>query len=342
MLSVGKNIASSADALAKMPVDYLYHSLRNPKPEISARVRQLRIVRHLDEKQYGLLKRTLPYVVCGMFNPPYRSINNFAYTEYFIVDIDHLSDKGLDTEVIRKQIEKDERTVLCFLSPGEDGLKVLFKLKERCYDAGVYTLFYKAFVRKFSVEYSLEQVVDSRTSDVSRACFISIDTNAYYNDNATLVDVNAYLEMGDSTSMMDLKSSFINEEKELKKAEKQEAGSNINDPDAEVLARIKGVLNPKGKNANAEKIPVYVPERLNEMMDDLKVYLENTGVVLYEQINIQYGKKLRMKLGARLAEINLFYGKRGFSVVQSPRGGTSAEFNQLMSDLINAYLCEVT
>ena len=81
MLSVGKNIASSADALAKMPVDYLYHSLRNPKPEISARVRQLRIVRHLDEKQYGLLKRTLPYVVCGMFNPPYRSINNFAYTE---------------------------------------------------------------------------------------------------------------------------------------------------------------------------------------------------------------------------------------------------------------------
>ena len=29
MLSVGKNIASSADALAKMPVDYLYHSLQS-------------------------------------------------------------------------------------------------------------------------------------------------------------------------------------------------------------------------------------------------------------------------------------------------------------------------
>lgn len=34
------------------------------------------------------------------------------------------------------------------------------------------------------------------------------------------------------------------------------------------------------------------------------------------------------------AEINLFFGKKGFSVVQSPRTGTNAELNQLMADLI--------
>ena len=69
MLLIGTNITSSADTLKKIPVDNLYYCLRNPKPEISAKIRQLRIVRHLDPKHYAALKRMLPYVVCGMFNP---------------------------------------------------------------------------------------------------------------------------------------------------------------------------------------------------------------------------------------------------------------------------------
>lgn len=79
----------------KVTVEYLYYSLRNPKPDVEARIRQLRIIRDLDKKQYSLLKRQLPYVVCGMFNPPYRKTENFAYTEYFIVDIDHFQRKVL-------------------------------------------------------------------------------------------------------------------------------------------------------------------------------------------------------------------------------------------------------
>ena len=43
-------------------------------------------------------------------------------------------------------------------------------------------------------------------------------------------------------------------------------------------------------------------------------------------------------MGVRLGEINLFYGKRGFSVVQSPRSGTSDELNRLLADLITSYL----
>ena len=38
------------------------------------------------------------------------------------------------------------------------------------------------------------------------------------------------------------------------------------------------------------------------------------------------------------AEINLFFGKKGFSVVQSPRTGTNAELNQLMADLIIGFI----
>ena len=131
MLSVGTNITSQADALKKVQVEYLYRSLRNPKPEINAKINQLRIIRNIDSKKYSLLKRQLPYVVCGMFNPPYRRTENFAYTEYFMVDIDHLYEKGLDPMAVRSRLQTDNRVMMCFLSPGEDGLKVLFRLKER-------------------------------------------------------------------------------------------------------------------------------------------------------------------------------------------------------------------
>jgi len=337
MLLVGINIRSSADALKKVTVDYLYHSLRNPKPEISSKIRQLRIVSRLDAKQYSELKRTLPYVVCGMFNPPFRRTENFAYIEYFMVDIDHLSEKGLVLAEVRKHIEQDNRVVLSFLSPGEDGLKVLFRLKERCYDAGIYSLFYKAFVRQFSIEHQLEQVIDARTCDVCRACFISIDPDAYYALEAIAVDLHAYLDISDTTSLLDMKSTFSKEEKEKIFQKKEEA--KMTDPDTETLIRIKELLRPKGKKL-IEKVPVYVPERLNEVMIDLKTYIENTGAIVYEIVNIQYGKKLKMKTGLRQAEINLFYGKHGFSVVQSPRCGTSSELNKLMADLINVFLNE--
>nr|WP_320059534.1 hypothetical protein [uncultured Bacteroides sp.] len=84
-----------------------------------------------------------------------------------------------------------------------------------------------------------------------------------------------------------------------------------------------------------------MPEQLDEVMEGLKEYIEKTGVLLYQILNIQYGKKLRFKTGIRESEINLFFGKRGFSVVQSPRCGTSEELNKLMAELIECYLAQL-
>lgn len=334
MLSVGSNIISSADALDKVKVDYLFHSLRNPKPEIISKVNQLRIIRNLDIKQYSMLKRQLPYVVCGTFNPPYRRTENFAYTEYFILDIDHIYEKGLDITKIKERLKADPRVVLCFLSPSENGLKVLFHLKERCYDAGLYSLFYKAFMKDFSMHYGLEQVIDERTCDVCRACFISIDADAYYNPDAETVDMDFYLPKDNVSMLFDLKASLTKEVKEqASSAEKEER--NI-DPDADVMQRVKALLNPKA--AAKQKPAPFVPQRLDDIMDELKQYVEETGVQLYEIQNIQYGKKLRFRMGQKLAEVNLFYGKRGFSVVQTPRGGTSADLNDLMVQLVNGFI----
>lgn len=214
-------------------------------------------------------------------------------------------------------------------------MKVLFKLKERCYDAGIYTLFYKSFLREFAALYRLEQVLDDRTCDVCRACFISVDANAFYRADAVPIDLNSYLPVSDTVSMFDLKHELEREAKEKKTVAVAEDRNK--EPEKEVMDKIKSLLNPNAKNAIAKKKP-YVPELLNEIIGDLQKYIEATGVVVYEVINIQYAKKIRCKVGARLAEINLFYGKHGFSVVQSPRCGTSEDLNRLISELITTYL----
>lgn len=336
MLLFGTNIQSAADELKKVQEEYLYNSLRNPKPTIAATIQQLRIVYSMDAKAYAQLKRRLPYFVCGQFNPPFRRKENFAYTESFILDFDHLSSKQLSMKTIRDNIVKDEQVMMCFTSPSEDGLKVMFRLKERCYDAGLYSIFYKAFAATFAMRHNLTQVTDSKTSDVARACFISIDPNAYFNPNSIPVDIKAYLDESNPDLLFKIKHEQDKHDKVIKKSDDEQVPL-PKDPDKDILTRIRQQLNPKAQ-LPIEQHPAYVPERLNEIIAELKLFIEETGLQVTEIINIQYAKKIRARLGQKEAEVNLFYGKRGFSVVISPRLGTNEELNELLADLIKAFL----
>jgi len=118
MISAGKTITSAADELVKMDEETLVSRLRNPKSEIASQIRQLRLIIQLDPRQYGSLKRTLPYIVCAHFNPPFRKIENFAYTDRFILDIDKLvSQAHRHQKPARNAIQRDPRVMMCFGLP---------------------------------------------------------------------------------------------------------------------------------------------------------------------------------------------------------------------------------
>lgn len=341
MLLAGKNIKSANDPLVKVEVRYLYDAIRNPKPKLSSLIKQLRIIRQLNSNQYRILKTQLPYVVCGVFNPPYRKIENFAYTQYFIIDLDHLAEKGVALVDLRKKIMQDQRTVLCFVSPSGDGLKVMFKLNEKCYDAGRYKTFYQTFLAKYSKAFGLQQVVDSKTCDVARACFLSVDDNACFNPQAEMINMSEYLDPDVNMQMaMECKHEVEKDAKEGDKLRKEEMKCSA-DPSDDIFQQIRNTLNPKAKGS-IEKMPAYVPEVLNDLADALHSYISKTGIVVQEIININYAKKIRVKIGTKLGEVNLFYGKRGFSVVQSPRTGTDTETNELLADVIRSFLIENT
>ena len=337
MIMFGENIQSAADPLRKVQEEYLFHSLAHPKQAIEAKVRQLRVIYQIDPKRYAAQKRTLPYVVCGIFTPPYRRTENFAHIENFIIDIDHLGAKGLGMADVRQRIQGDRRVLMCFTSPSEDGLKVMFRLKERCYDAGQYAIFYKEFLRKFSILHQLEQVADSRTSDATRACFVSIDPQAYYNPECESVDMGEYIDTANPLNVFDIKHRQDEDDKEARQAYREGDKDTDNAPDRETMERIKQRLNPKAAQRR-EKPPVYVPQQLTDIMDELKAYIGETGLVVTDVISIQYGKKIRIKMGMKEAEINLFHGKRGFSVVKSPRCGTNGDLNELCAQLIQGFI----
>lgn len=331
----GTNITAPGDPLQKVPVDYFYNSLLHPKPANEALIRQLRIVYQLDSKQYAEAKKKLPYIVCGIFSPATRKKIHFAYIDRFIVDIDKLTAKGMDIRQVRQTLQADPRVMMCFLSPSEDGLKVMFRLKERCYDAGLYSSFYKEFLTRLSAQYNLEQVVDKVTSDVSRACFISVDHEAYYNPQCEPIDLFCFV---DEDLPFDVSQT--------KKNEKDGNPSNTNsetkekkgprEPEADIMDEIKKRLGVKPRDPALKQ--VYVPEELQNIMDDLKTFIEQAGLYVKEVRNIQYGKKISAQLGLKKAEVNLFYGKHGFSAVISPKCGTDDALNSLLRDIIIQFL----
>lgn len=331
MLQIGKNIVSTNDALLKKPQQEVFELIKNPPGNLKSVIEQLRVVRTIDEQKYRKFKRKLPYFTCGIFNPPYRHTKNFASIASFVIDIDHISEKGLSIDNLKISLTADERIVMLFISPGNDGLKILFNLSEKCFDHARFKIFYKLFLRDFATKNNIEMLADSRTSDVTRACFLSYDMDAYFNPSAIPVEMNTFIDFESPTETDAALALFKTEEKKapvLANIEKIEI-------DDEIYDSIKQKLNPAIKT-KAEKI-IYVPDKLETVISAVENRIKEFGIILKEITDIHYGKKMRFILKDNWAEINLFYGKRGFSVVKTPKRGSDAR----LADIVHQILCEM-
>ena len=70
----------------------------------------------------------------------------------------------------------------------------------------------------------------------------------------------------------------------------------------------------------------------------MRDFIQELGFSIKEIVNIQYGKKIKVQIGLKQAEVNLFYGKKGFSAVKSPKSGTDPELNSILFDTINTFI----
>lgn len=343
MLSAGKRIMDAHDKLVRIDNEYLFNQIRSPRQDVESRIKNLRLVYSLDKKRYSQLKRELPYVVCAAFNPEFRKTENFAYCDSFIIDLDHLSEHNRNAQELKKILCTDSRVTMCFVSPSGDGLKVLFKLNEKCYDAGEFSAFYKAFVKHFAIDNGITDVIDTKTCDVCRACFVSHDSEVYYNPGACCIDHKAVLSQQQGMSAGSSKNEDSQKKIETPENSDSSKASNTssNDPDSEIMLRIKEQLNQLRAKDYAPK-NFFVPSEIETVMVGLRSLIGETGVTISEERNIQYGKQLVLSCQLRKAELNIFFGRRGFSVVEQPRRGTSQQLNSMMGELVRGYLNHLT
>lgn len=335
MIQWGKNITSANDPLAKMETEDLFLAISVPSEELRSKIHQLRLISTLDKAKYRQLKTSLPYFVCGIFNPPYRRTENFGYIEHLVLDLDHLSEKGLSVNELKEKLVLDARIGMMFASPSHDGLKLMFSLAEKCYDHAKYSLFYKLFARGFAKEYNISQVVDDRTSDVTRACFLSIDEKAYHNRSALPLQMDAVVDFENTLEVKDAVKLLKEEAKEI-----PFTGEDKPPIAQDVFKEIRQRLNPNIR-AKPDKF-IYVPDELNNIMEQVTKEITERCIEVVAIESIHYGKKVKVKYQNYTAEVNIFFGKKGFSVVRSPKNGTHAELCEILYQIISGFLFTIT
>lgn len=338
MLNIGKNITLPGDALQPTQVEKVYKAIINPKGRVAEMVGRLQHIRAIDPKKYRKMKTALPYIVCAKFHPNIRRKENFMTTERFIVDIDHLSEFNINVENLKEKLKKDNRVEMFFTSPSGDGIKALFHLSEKISDAAYYSLFYKTFCMLWGKEYDLGGALDTVTSDVSRCCFVSYDPNAWYNPKAETISSEQYLNKGNFLEM-DRIQKEVKEHEQEKITVKKEVGI---DTTKKPLALSDDILNQiKEKVGQRVKQPIpkeyFQPEELEPLVDGLQKVFEEVGLKLALTEPIHYGRKVKVSAEKYWAELNIFYGQKGPTVVKTSKTGSNPQLVETVYVLIKDY-----
>ena len=72
-----------------------------------------------------------------------------------------------------------------------------------------------------------------------------------------------------------------------------------------------------------------VPEILETIVEPVTQAMNRQGLEITEIRDISYGKKFRLKMLNGLAEINIYYGRNGFTIVKSAKCGTNEQLNEI-------------
>jgi hypothetical protein len=106
--------------------------------------------------------------------------------------------------------------------------------------------------------------------------------------------------------------------------------------DDNVYADILKILNPKTPKKRAKMI--FVPEVLNSIEQPIIRFAAKMGVPVEKVKDMNYGKKFTFVKENHFAEINVFYGKNGFTILISPKKGHHAQLSEVAKKVIETVI----
>ena len=315
IIYTGNNIQQShTEVLKPIGLFALYERIRG-NLELREEVERLRKVAAIDKSAYQRVKTRLPYFCCSTFENGIRKGDQFQSVTCFVMDIDKLPYDQIDS--MKSDLRNDPRVKMLFVSPGGQGIKVIFELTTACTSLKEYSDFYKTFSYHIMEAFKLQSYLDTTTCDATRVSFLSFDEDAYYNTMNEPVFLKDYIPDSVFTKpnieLFNVENSIKEQQEELPE---------------ELYKDILQKLNPDVRILKREK-QIFIPEALNKIQIPIAAEIEKLGLKIKEIKDINYGKKIIIELGFRFGEVNLFYGRHGFSVVQSPKSGSDPQLNKI-------------
>lgn len=315
LLSSGQQITNGSGTLQAISLANVAAQVRSDAAlqHLTGRLRKLA---QFDRDAYRTAKTGLPFVVGSLFAEGVRRLDSLEQATWFIVDLDHC--EGL-TGSVPDAIRADLSVALAFVSPSGEGVKVFFRLLEPCTDAKAFSAAYRNFAGNFGVQHGFVNSVDLRTCDATRACFLAHDPALYYNPEAMPVDWRLWLPEAD-TLFSDLEATVAIP------VRRPAAERPINE---EAYAAIRHTINPASLTSRRVK-QTFVPDELQAIEPAVRLICTQLGWELTDLTPLNYGLKVAIKQGFRRAEVNVTYGKRGFTVFKSPKTGTDPALADLL------------
>ena len=305
---------------------------------LAQQVHELRQARALDARAYGQLKLRLPYFVGATFGPAQRHLRNFRHIGGLVLDFDHLPAAGHTPEALREQLRADARVWLAFVSPSGEGLKVVLGLSRPEHDAGRYAAFYRVFAANFAACYGLSDCLDGVTHDVARVCLLSHDPAAYFNPTPVLLEPEQEVDFGalvlEAGYRRPAKAPVVSATEVLHTEALPPAGEDytvfpitavatpVGAPSPGLLDELLHRLNPARRPARAPALDPVQPQQLDGLAAEVTAAALAAGLGVGAITPISYGQCYRFELGRQFGEVNVFYGKRGYTLVKTTKSGS--------------------
>lgn len=347
-LFTGQHIQQSqSEVLQPISVAQLAERIRIGSGGLSALCTQLQTIIKMDKAAYGKHKLRLPFFCCATFDGNIRHSKNFKYIDCCVLDFDKAPSQEVLHNEILPALQNDERVALAFTSPSGRGAKALIMLNSPITNLQDFSMFYKNLAASFAQQYGLDAYADCTTSDATRVCFLAHDPMVLLRPDAVPVNWQQYLP---ATPLQFAKATNAGEGKAIE-ANPPQASDLVDKPAVaeknaltpEKYAQVVKRLNPTSVTKPPKN--VVVPEILEQVAVQVQAAIAAAGWQLKALENIQYGKKIAAAQGFVFAEVNIFYGKRGFSLVRTPKTGTDTVLGEALEKLIWQTLqqpCEVS
>lgn len=152
---------------------------------------ELRNITPGGEKTYGYkkcktqreaFKDSFPYATFSGTFAARANDKLITHSGYICIDLDHIGENGQIKE-LQKAIKEKYVPALMFISPSGDGLKVVFAIDMiECTHLQYFTAINAFFKTNFSLS------IDEACKDVSRACFLCHDPDAFYSDAPSILN----------------------------------------------------------------------------------------------------------------------------------------------------------